>query len=63
MTHPLDYNSNPTAEQIQALAELREAGKVIYDKVASTPNSRERSTALTKIEEAMMWANKAITHN
>jgi hypothetical protein len=27
------------------------------------PNSRERSLAITKLEEAMMWANAAIARN
>lgn len=29
----------------------------------SCPDSRERSLALTKIEEAVMWANAAIARN
>jgi hypothetical protein len=28
----------------------------------SLPNCRQRSLALTKLEEAAMWANKAVTH-
>lgn len=31
--------------------------------VASTPYSREQSLALTKLEEAVMWANAAIARN
>ena len=27
------------------------------------PDSREKSTAITKIEEAVMWANAAIARN
>lgn len=38
----------------KALAEL------VYD---SCPPSRERSIALTKLEEAVMWANAAIARN
>ena len=30
---------------------------------ALCPNSRERSLALTKLEEAVMWANAAIARN
>lgn len=33
---------------------------VVY---SSCPESRERSLALTKIEEAVMWANAAIARN
>ena len=29
----------------------------------ATPESREKSLALTKIEEAVMWANAAIARN
>jgi hypothetical protein len=29
----------------------------------SCPNSRERSLALTKLEESIMWANAAIARN
>lgn len=28
----------------------------------SCPNSREKSIAITKIEEAIMWASKSISH-
>ena len=31
--------------------------------LGQTPPSREQSLALTLLEEAAMWANKAITHN
>lgn len=31
--------------------------------VELTPDSREQSLALTKIEEAVMWANAAIARN
>ena len=31
--------------------------------VENTPESREQSLALTKLEEAIMWANAAIARN
>lgn len=31
--------------------------------IALAPDSRERSIALTKVEEAVMWANAAIARN
>lgn len=34
---------------------------VVIDRII--PDGREKSTAITKIEEAMMWANAAIARN
>lgn len=44
--------------------EIRSALKEVANKVDEIcPNSREKSLALTKLEEAMMWANAAIARN
>lgn len=61
--HPIDSVSNLSAEKAEELAELRSAAKAYYDRVAQLAPSRERSLALTKIEEASMWVSKSITHN
>ena len=64
MTHPLDYVGKLELEKVKNIEEIREAAKVFYTAVQEiTPGSREKSLALTKIEEAAMWANKAVTHN
>lgn len=40
--------------------EAYELAKLI---IHATPSSKEQSTALTKLEEAVMWANAAIARN
>jgi len=41
----------------------REFAFVAESILGQTPPSREQSLALTHLEEAAMWANKAISHN
>lgn len=51
----------PKGDQQQRYTDLRDAGKELAEQiVASTPPSREQALALTKLEEAIMWANTAI---
>lgn len=54
----------PTEEHTTKIIRLREAMKelstLIEDEI---PNCRERSLAITKLEECSMWANKAIVFN
>lgn len=45
-------------ETIRANAKLF---AVVIDQLC--PNSREKSLAITKLEEAMMWANASIARN
>lgn len=63
LRHRFMYHQ-PFGNQPQRYQELRNAG---YDfamlVAATTPESREQSLALTKIEEAIMWANAAIARN
>jgi hypothetical protein len=51
----------PKNGQIEKYKELRDLGKqlafLILDVV---PGGREQSTAITKLEETIMWANKGI---
>lgn len=45
-------------------SEVRKVGMFFSETLLKTvPESRERSLAITKIEEAMMWANAAIDRN
>lgn len=54
----------PKDGQVQRYAANRAAAKHLANQLAQTcPPSRELSLALTKIEEAMMWANAAIARN
>lgn len=58
--HPFEYQK-PTPEHVQQIETVRAALKAAYDTVLETlPPSRERSLAITKLEEASMWANKGI---
>lgn len=60
--HPFEYQS-PTEEQVLQIQNVREACKSLYDVLLSLPESRERSLAITKLEESSMWANKGIVFN
>jgi hypothetical protein len=43
---------------------IRDLAKVLAHHIDATcPDSREKSLALTKLEEAVMWANAAIARN
>jgi hypothetical protein len=54
------YHS-PKPGQPEKYTKLRELGKQLAEEiVASVPDSREQSLALTKVEEAIMWANAGI---
>lgn len=58
--HPFEYQA-PTQEQVQDISLVRETLKHAHDIIMQTvPASRERSLAITKLEEASMWANKGI---
>lgn len=50
--------------QIERYTQIRDKAKelarLIYE---ACPGSREQSLAMTKIEEAVMWANAAIARN
>ena len=54
----------PTDDQIPRYEALRKIGKDLAQAIHSyAPDSREKSLAITKVEEAVMWANKAIACN
>jgi hypothetical protein len=54
----------PKAAQPQRYEAMREGAKQLaYQIENSCPDSREKSLALTKIEEAVFWANAAIARN
>lgn len=58
--HPFEYQP-PTPEQVQQITVVREALKAAHDiLIATLPPGRERSLAITKLEECSMWSNKGI---
>lgn len=51
----------PTPEQQDALDRIRAAAKILGAAIIeNAPSSSERSVALTRLEEAAMWASKAV---
>lgn len=60
MKHPFEYQ-RPTPEQVEQIEKVRASLKQTHDLILETvPPSRERSLAITKLEECSMWANKGI---
>jgi hypothetical protein len=54
----------PKGDQQERYVALRNAGLALAALiVTSTPASREQSLALTKVEEALFWANAGIARN
>ncbi len=54
----------PRENQPQRYGELRGKAKEFAELILlSCPNSRERSLAMTKVEEAVFWANASIARN
>ena len=54
----------PKPGQADVYEELRNEARKLADKIAGCcPRSRERTLAVTKIEEAVMWANASIARN
>lgn len=60
--HPFEYQT-PTPEGVQQITAVRESCKALYDVLNTLPACRERSLAITKLEEVSMWANKGIVFN
>ena len=59
MPHPFEYQ-RPTSAQTKQIEAVREKAKELHDLLLSLPPGRERSLAVTKLEEVSMWANKGI---
>lgn len=56
--HPANDRTGPMHERVRA------AARAFAETIAElTPESREQSTAITKIEEAMFWGNAAIARS
>lgn len=57
--HPFEFQA-PTEEMIEKIKEIRASCKALYEVILTLPNSRERSLAITKLQEVGMWANACI---
>lgn len=54
----------PSKDGLSKIAELREAFSELSVKIeAICPGSREKSVAVTNLEQAAMWAIKAVVFN
>jgi len=54
----------PVGNQVERYGQLRDAGRDLAMLIATlTPDSREQSLALTKLEEAIFYANASIARN
>ena len=54
----------PKGTQQERYVMLRDNAKQLaFDILTAVPSSREQSLAITKLEEAIMWANKGIACN
>lgn len=54
----------PKDDQPSRYVAIRDAGKALAHMINHlTPPSREKAIAITKLEESIMWANKAIACN
>lgn len=54
----------PTPDQVPRYGAIRTAAKELaFSLLDKCPESRELSTALTKLDEVVFWANSAIARN
>ena len=55
---------NLTADQLNQVADIKCKARDLAETINKTcPESREKSLAFTKLEEASMWATAAISRN
>lgn len=59
MKHPFDYH-RPNEKQVQQITTVRDGCKALHAILLELPVNRERSVAITNLEQVSMWANKGI---
>ena len=58
-----DYHA-PAGDKVKRHADVRMGVKTLAEFLDDAlPDSREKSTAMTHLEDALMWANAAIARN
>jgi hypothetical protein len=57
--NPFEY-VKPTDKSVEQITTVREKCKELHALLLTLSFSRERSLAITKLEEVSMWANKGI---
>jgi hypothetical protein len=64
MIKRFSYHSSDDPEVQERYVILRALAKTMADRIDRLcPHSREKSIAITKLEEAVMWANASIARN
>jgi hypothetical protein len=54
----------PTDDQVDKYQAIRKVGLLLSSMIVEfCPDSKERSLALTKVDEAVMWGNASIARN
>jgi hypothetical protein len=56
---PFSYHK-PSAAGVEKIEEIRAGCRQLNQLLLTLPNSRERSLAITNLEQVSMWANKAV---
>lgn len=60
LDHIFCYHA-PTPDQVKQYGDIRSAGKFLAQVILQQcPDSRERSIAVTKVQEVVMWANASV---
>jgi hypothetical protein len=49
-----------TPSEVELVTQLRAAAQDVHDIIDMLAPSRERDVAMTRLEEAVMWAEKAV---
>lgn len=62
MKNPFEYQK-PDEAGIKQIESVRSKCKELHELLLTLPECRERSLAITKLEEVSMWANKGIVFN